>query len=135
MYEKLFSNVNAPFGPFFAPTRKFNSLVIENAGKVAEFQINVARSYTDIGLKQLRDALRVSDVGDFRRLVASQNEASRTLTAKVLADTQTLVSIGQDFGKEVQKLLAEDVIASIMPATATKGPGTSATTPASRKPV
>lgn len=133
MYEELFSNVNAPFGQFLAPARKFNSLMIENAGKVAEFQINAVRSYTDIGLKQFRDTLRVNDVEGFRRLVASQNEASRTLTAKFLADAQALANFGQDFGKEVQKLLAEDV-ASVMPAAASSVAENSPPTSASRKP-
>ncbi|HET8701288.1 MAG TPA: phasin family protein [Nitrococcus sp.] len=116
MYEGLFTDVSASFGQFLAPARKFNSLIIENAGKVAEFQINAAQSYTDIGLKRFREALRVSNVADLQRLMASQNETNRTLAAKFLADTHMLVNLGQDFSKEIQKFLAEDIAAFVMPA-------------------
>ncbi|MCO6441936.1 MAG: phasin family protein [Nitrococcus mobilis] len=134
MSEGLYTNVNALFAQFIAPARKFNSLVIENAGKFAEFQINAVYSYTDIGLKPLREALRANDVDGLQRLVTSQNEASRTLMAKLLADSQVLAGFGQDFGKEVQKLLAEEVLPSIM-AAASDGAKAFAASTAERQPV
>ncbi|WP_198007253.1 phasin family protein [Nitrococcus mobilis] len=123
--------MNTLFAQFIAPARKFNSLVIENAGKLAEFQVNAAYSYTDIGLRPLREALQANDVDGLWRLVTSQNEAGRTLAAKLLADSQVLAGFGRDFGKEVEKLLAEDVVPSIM-AAASNGAESSATRTADR---
>lgn len=132
MYEGLYTNMNALFAQFIAPARKFNSLVIENAGKLAEFQVNAVCSYTDIGLRPLRKALQANDVDGLWRLVISQNEASRTLAAKLLADSQVLAGFGQDFGKGVQKLLAEDVAPSMM-AAASHGAASSAAKTADRQ--
>lgn len=135
MYEGMFLKTDAPFAQLLAPARKFNALVVENAEKVAEFQINAARSYTDIGLRQFRDALQVNDVEGLRQLVTNQSETSRMLAAKLLADTQALVNLGQIFGKEVQKLLVESGVPSILSAAAENGAtGKSTATSASRKP-
>lgn len=133
MYKGLFTEASAPFAPFFAPARKFNSLMVENASKMAELQISAARSYTDIGLKQVREALQVNGVEDLQRLATSQGETSRTLAAQLLADTQGLVKLGQEFGEDVQKLLTEDVVAAVNPTAAGDAAKASAATSSSRK--
>ena len=113
MYEALYTMTNVLFAQFFDPARRYNALVFDNFGKVAEFQLDSLRSYTDIGLRPLREALRVNDGEGFQRLMLSQNEAGHTLVAKFMADTQTLVGFGQTFGQEVQNLLTQAGDASV----------------------
>lgn len=135
MYETLYTTTNALFAQFFAPARRFNSLVIENLGKVAEFQLDAARSYAEIGLRPLREALGVADREGFQRLMASQNDAGRTLVAKLMADAQTLIGIGQTFGQDVRDLLMQGVDSSMVCAAATnEAAKTAAAVAPTRKP-
>lgn len=92
-----------------APVRKFNALVVDHLEKFAQFQIEAARSYSDLSLEQLRAALTVKDAASLKRYVDEQGKVAEALGRKFSADAETLVGLSKDFTVEVQKLAQENV--------------------------
>lgn len=90
---------------YTAPAREFQSLVLENTGKLAHLQFESARAYTEMGLKSLRDGFAVRDGNDFQSYVASRQEVVRDFVAKAQDDAQSIVGLQQEFGQSLQRLL------------------------------
>lgn len=106
-YQDIISNANLE--NLIGPARKFNALVVDNAEKMVSLQLESARSYTDLGIKQLRDALEVSDAKSFQDYVSNQAEVAKTVAEKAQKDAQKLADIGQSFATEWQKLAQENI--------------------------
>lgn len=109
MYEEMFEKANAQFGEAMAPARKFNALLLDNMEKLANFQLEAVRSYTDLSLSQLRSALEISDAQSLQAYVSNQSKVAETFGQKLAEDANTLASLSKDFGAEVQKLAQENV--------------------------
>lgn len=108
MYDEIFNRTNASFERFLEPTRRFQALLVDNAERMASFQFDAAKSYADLGLKNLREGLAVSDVKGFQSYVSNQGDMVRAVAEKMQDDTRTVVGLQQDFGKECQKLFQEN---------------------------
>ena len=109
MFENIFEKTNVQFAELLGPARKFNALVLDNLEKVANFQLEAARSYTGLGIEQLRSALEVSDAQSLQAYVASQQKAAEAVSKKLSSDAETLAALSKDFTVEVQKLAQENV--------------------------
>jgi len=139
MYQDIFTNANLE--NLIGPARKFNALMVDNAEKVVSLQLEAARSYTDLGVKQLRDALEINDVKSFQDYVSNQTELAKTVAEKAQKDAQKLADIGQNFATEWQKLAQENVAgfgaqpkaAKSKPSTTATSSGSSSSQSASRK--
>ena len=109
MYNEILDKANAQFAELLNPAKKFNSLVVENLEKLASFQLDAAKSYSDLGLQQLRAALEVSDAASLQAYVSNQQKVAETVGKKLTEDANTLAALSKDFGAEVQKLAQENV--------------------------
>lgn len=109
MFDELFSK-NAPsVDKMFEPSRRFHALMLNGVEKVAHFQLDAVKSYTELGLKNLREGLELRDVNDIQGFVTKQGERARELGEKVQSDVQTLAGIQQELGTEMQKLMQNNV--------------------------
>lgn len=115
MYEDFFSNSGAQFENWTAPARKLNSLIVNHLAKVSEFQLEAAKSYTDLSVEQLRSMTSVSDPKSFQDFVSSQSKVAKTLAERVNRDASTLAGFGKDLTAELQKLAQENVAAASKP--------------------
>lgn len=109
MFEEIFEKTNAQLNDLLAPAKKFNALVVDNFEKLAQFQLDAVRSYTDLGLEQLRAALEVSDAASLQAYVSNQQKVAETVGKKLTADAETLANLSKSFTVEVQKLAQENV--------------------------
>lgn len=133
MYDEIFNRANVSFERFFEPTRRFQALLVDNAEKVASFQFDAAKTYADLGLRNLREGLAVSDAKGFQSYVSSQGDVARTVAEKMQDDTRTIVGLQQDFGKECQKLFQQNANGFINDADAAAKKAASTASGAGRK--
>lgn len=109
MFEELFPKNSMSVDKMMEPGRRFQALMLTGVEKVAQFQLDAVKSYTDLGLRQLREGLELRDVNDVQGFVSKQGERARELGEKVQSDVQTLAGIQQELGTEMQKLLQNNV--------------------------
>ncbi|WP_421621880.1 phasin family protein [Alkalilimnicola ehrlichii] len=111
-----------------SPVRKLNALMLDNTEKLVSFQLDRVRSYADLGIKQMRAALEVNDSKSLQSFMSEQTKLASTLSQQLTDDAKTLATMGEQFGKELQKVSKENI--STLQQTATQ----TATQAASRKP-
>src|SRR5690606_2576723 len=110
MYEDLLESVSTQFGEALAPARRFNTLLLECTEKLADLQLTSARTYSSIALDQARAALDISDMASLQAYFSNQLRIAETVSQKIAEDANTLLTLGQDFGAEIQKLAQENVV-------------------------
>lgn len=111
MYQELFGKGTAQLEDLMVPARKFQGLVVDHFGKLADFQMDALRAYTDMGLEQLRAVKKIDDAKSFQDYVAGQSKVAKTLSEKLSQDVNTLTALSKNFGAEVQKLAQENSVA------------------------
>ncbi|MBA1146445.1 phasin family protein [Ectothiorhodospiraceae bacterium WFHF3C12] len=104
---------------FFGPMREMATLNVDYLEKVAELQMDAAKAYADLGLKQVRAATSVSDVQGLQDYVKAQGETVNTVSKRVQEDAQKVVTLSKDYADKAQKL-AQSNASSFVPATAAK---------------
>ncbi len=108
MFEEFFK-VSPQLTAVTGSAKKFNSLAMDNFEKLARFQLEAFKGYTDFGLEQMRSALDVSDAATLQTYVISQQKAAQTLGSKLTEDAQTLVELNRQFAADLQKLAQENL--------------------------
>ncbi len=109
MYDELFNSANVSMERFAKPARRFQSVVLDSMEKLAQQQFEAARTYADLGLKNLREGLSVKDVKGFQEYVQGQQAVVRDVTERLQDDAKAFVRIQEEFGNEVRELFEENV--------------------------
>lgn len=109
MYEDMFGKANAQLSDLLAPSRKLNTLLVDNMERMARFQLDALQHYTELNLKQMRAALSAGEAGSLQEYFDQQREAAGALSQKLSEDARTLAGIGQEFSAELQKLAQDNV--------------------------
>jgi len=91
----------------YAPMRKMNALMVENMEKMTDFQIEALKSYSKMGVNQLKNATEIKDAESVRDFTASQAELMSTLSKKVLEDAKSMADMTMEFKQEVEKIVEE----------------------------
>lgn len=108
-YQDMLANMNVD--KLVEPVRRYNALVVDNAGKLLEIQLESARSYADLGIKQLRDVTEISDLKTFQAYWSNQAEVAKTVAERAQQDARKVAEIGQGFTAELQNLVQENITA------------------------
>lgn len=123
-YQDILKNAN--IDKLVEPARRYNALVVDNAEKLLSMQLDAARSYADLGIKQLRDVMEINDVKAFQDYLGNQSEVAKAVAERAQKDAKTLAEMGQSFATDVQSLVQENVASF-----AGQGPSGKASKPAS----
>jgi len=91
----------------YAPMRKLNALMVENMEKMTDFQIEALKSYSKMGVNQMKNATEVKDAESVRDFTAAQAELMSTLSKKVLEDAKSMADMSMEFKQEVEKIVEE----------------------------
>lgn len=106
-YQDILKNANIE--KLFEPARRYNALVVDNAEKLLSMQLDAARSYADLSIKQLRDVMEINDAKAFQDYLGNQAEVAKTVAERAQQDAKTLAEMGQSFASDVQALVQENV--------------------------
>ena len=107
MQEKIMNAFADQTKNMYAPMRKLNALMVENMEKMTDFQIEALKSYSKMGVNQMKNATEVKDAESVRDFTATQAELMSTLSKKVLEDAKSMADMSMEFKQEVEKIVEE----------------------------
>ncbi|OPX55801.1 phasin family protein [Oceanospirillum multiglobuliferum] len=107
MQDKIMNAFSEQTKNMYAPMRKLNALMVENMEKMTEFQIEALKSYSKMGVNQLKNAAEVKDAESVRDFTAAQTELMSTLSKKVLEDAKSMADMTMEFKQEIEKIVEE----------------------------
>jgi phasin family protein len=105
--EQTMSSIIDQNKGLYEPILKFNTLLISNLEKMSEFQINAFKSYSDMGLNQLKQAAEVTDADSVREYTARQTELMSTFSQHIMEDTKAMTDMTMQFQKDVGQIFEE----------------------------
>ncbi len=107
MQDKIMNAFAEQTKNMYAPMRKMNALMVENMEKMTDFQIEALKSYSKMGVNQLKNATEIKDAESVRDFTASQAELMSTLSKKVLEDAKSMADMTMEFKQEIEKIVEE----------------------------
>lgn len=107
MQDNVINAFNDQAKAMYTPMAKFNSLLVESMEKMTEFQLNTIKSYAEIGLGQMKNAVTIQDAEGLRQFTASQAEATSIINKKILEDAKVMSDMAADFRNKIEDVMAQ----------------------------
>ncbi len=107
MQESILNAFTEQAKTMYAPMAKFNSLFVENMEKMTEFQLNAIKSYSEMGLEQMKKAADIKDADSMRSFTATQAESASALNKKIMEDAKALSDIAMDLKTQFETIMEE----------------------------
>ncbi len=109
MFTEMLSQSNAQLEQAMQPARKFQSAVVNHMAKVTDFQMEALKTYSELGLDELRALHKVEDGDSLQAYVSKHTELMKAVSEKLSGDMTTLMQMQRGFGEELQKLAQESL--------------------------
>ncbi|MGF1908467.1 phasin family protein [Vibrio kasasachensis] len=109
MYTDFFKNFNDQTAKQLEPYIKFNKLVTKNVEVMTELQLNAVRTYSEMGLTQMKAATEIQDATSFAVFNSQQLNVLSKLSQQMTDDSNKLQSIASEFKDDVEKLTSENL--------------------------
>lgn len=101
--------MNAQVDKFFAPIRELNTLAVENVEKIFDIQMKALEETSKATIDSLKGATAISDLESLKSYLNKQAEVTRQLTERTLADTKSVMELGNSYTSEAQKIVKESM--------------------------
>lgn len=109
MYTEMFEKTSSQMTQALTPVREAQGKVLDHVAKVADFQVEAMKHYSDLGLSTLRALAEVKDPQSLQAYVSKQTEVTKSLGEQISADLNQFVKINRGFAEEIQKLTQQSV--------------------------
>ncbi|EMK3303679.1 phasin family protein [Vibrio vulnificus] len=109
MYTDFFKTFSDQTEKNLKPYFKFNKLVTKNVEVLTELQLNAIRTYSEMGLAQMKAASEVKDVTSLASFNGQQLNVLTKLSQQMLDDSNKLQVIAKEFKDDVEKLTSENL--------------------------
>lgn len=90
------------------PLIKFNKLMARNVEQLTELQLNAVRSYSELGVNQLKTAAEVKDLTSLTAFNSDQVAAMAKVFEQVSEDSKKLQDLAREFKDELNTLASEN---------------------------
>ena len=130
MTNPTINQLNEQFDKFFGgPVRAFAELSVNHLDAVVSTQMDAAKAYADLGIRQARTALDIREPQDVQKYVQGQQEVAKELGERVKGDAEKVVALNQKFAEEAQKLSQQSAqnVQSVQKAATSKTGGSKST--------
>lgn len=112
MYTDMFKAFSEQTEKTLAPYIKFNKLVAKNVETITELQLSAVRTYSQMGLAQVKAASEVTDVTSLTAFSSQQLASLTQLSQQLMDDSTKLQSIAKEFKDDLEKLTADNLKAA-----------------------
>ncbi|SEO97235.1 TIGR01841 family phasin [Aquisalimonas asiatica] len=112
MYTEMFEKTNAQVEQMLNPVRKAQSSMLDHVARLADFQVEAVKHYSELSIDNLRALKDINDPQSLQAYVTKQTEVAKSLGEKVTADMNEFVKINRGFAEELQKLAQDGVTAA-----------------------
>ena len=104
MFTETLSALTKPTEGVLEPVQKLNQQAVAAVQKLAAHQLRSLKTYSELGVGQLKAAAEVRDVEGLQTLMSKQTDVVRELGERIWADTKELAQMGVDFATEAKKI-------------------------------
>lgn len=111
-------NLDQQMQGLIQPWRELQAKTLEHCERVADYQLDMARRYTDVTLAQMREASEIRSTEELQSYVRKGTEAARETTESLAKDVRTLTQLGQDFAEDVQRATRQQMASASRSGTA-----------------
>ncbi|EGK15409.1 phasin family protein [Psychrobacter sanguinis] len=91
----------------FAPWINLNKAIVRNAEQMAEFSLSTLRTYTEMGLDNMRQLAEIDSTEAARNFSSKQPDVLSHLSQQILADAQRLTELGSQMQDEVMNVMSD----------------------------
>ena len=111
MTEDMMKNFNEQMQKMgMGPARDAAKLGVDHLEQLFSLQLEAAKTYADLALKEARAALEVDNPEALKAYVEHQRELANTVSQRVKSDAEKVVALNQGFAEKVQKM-GQDAVA------------------------
>lgn len=112
MYTDMFKLFNEQSEKALAPYLKFNKLMTKNAEVLTEMQLNAVRTYSEMGLAQMKAASEVKDVSSLAVFNSNQLAVLTRFSQQLMEDGTKVQSIAKEFKQDIEEMTNENIKAA-----------------------
>lgn len=109
MREDTVKEMNAQLDRISAPGQRMMALMLNNAERLADFQMEALQKYSHLAFVQLRDMLEVRDPHSLQGYLEKQNRYASEYSRYLSEDAENLANIGRDFSSQAQKVTQQNM--------------------------
>ena len=91
----------------FEPWNKLNQAFLKNAERMTEFSLSTMRSYSEMGLANMRQVAGIDSPESAQDFSSKQAEMLNEISQKMLADAQRMTELGNSMHEEVMQVMGE----------------------------
>ena len=110
MYDTNFKQINEQFEKnVLGPAREVAKMGLEHVEKLASVQLEAAKAYSDMGVKQARAALDIRDQEGVKAYMENQQQFTQSFADRLKGDAEKVVALNQEFAEKAQKAVQDNV--------------------------
>lgn len=109
-----FSNSNDYINQFnentqklLAPWHELNKAFVKNAEQMTEFSLNTIRTYTEMGLENMRQIAKIDSPEAAKEFNAKQTDILNQISQQIMADAKHMTELGSSMQDEVMKVMSD----------------------------
>ncbi|MFP4648692.1 MAG: phasin family protein [Halorhodospira sp.] len=106
-YQDMIQQMQQQMGTYAEPFRAVSGTLLEHWERMAEYQLDMTRRYTDVTLGHLREASEVQSPEQLQSYMHKSSEALRETTDSLAKDARTLAELSQALTEDVQQRMRE----------------------------
>ena len=109
MITETLSALTEPTKGVLEPVQKLNQQAIVSVEKLAAHQIESLKTYSELGVSQLKAVAQVKDVEGLQNLLSMQTDFLRKVGDRLMLDFKEIFRLGADIVSQSTKAGAETV--------------------------
>ncbi|MCG3811401.1 phasin family protein [Photobacterium damselae] len=109
MYSDFFKTFTDQTEKTLQPYVKFNKLMTKNVEVLTELQLNAIRTYSEMGIEQMKAVGEIRDVTSLAAYNSQQMTVLTKLSQQMVEDSNKLQSIAKEFKEDLEKLSSENL--------------------------
>ncbi|MDV6252405.1 phasin family protein [Vibrio sp. EA2] len=109
MYTDFFKTFSDQTEKTLEPYMKFNKLVTKNVEVLTELQLNAMRTYSEMGIAQMKAASEIKDVTSLTAFNSQQLSVLTKLSQQMMDDSNKLQAIAKEFKEDVEEMTSENL--------------------------
>ncbi|WP_319534516.1 phasin family protein [uncultured Vibrio sp.] len=109
MYTDFFKTFSDQTEKTLEPYLKFNKLVTKNVEVLTELQLNAMRTYSEMGITQMKAASEIKDVTSLTAFNSQQLSVLTKLSQQMMDDSNKLQAIAKEFKEDVEQMTSENL--------------------------
>ncbi|MFZ5697117.1 MAG: phasin family protein [Pseudomonadota bacterium] len=132
MNQEFVKNVTEHSRKMYKPFNLAQLLTIRSLEKLTEYQLAAVKSYTELGLKQMKANAEMSGSGDASDFGNRQAEWVNNLSKQVLNDAKRLTDISNEIKSDMEVLM-QDIMSTAAEVATSDSEAKPKTAPAAKK--